>query len=103
MRLVAQGVISAILLLVSPDAFACDHDRDCPAASRCVKVIFGETRGVCKRGVTPVEGEEKRSPYGENPNRPKRGVGDACQFHAECAEGLQCLIQPDGSGQVCSY
>ena len=96
----ALGVISA-LLLFSPDASACYNDRDCPAASRCVKLQFGDPNGVCKRGVEPIEGEQQeRVPTKDGP---KLARGEACQFTFECAEGLQCIRDPNGSGQYCSY
>lgn len=100
MRLIALGAISAILL-ISPDATACNNDRDCPAASRCVHLRFGDANGVCKHGVTPIEGEkQERIPTKDGP---KLAVGEACQFHGECADGLQCIRDPNGSGQFCSY
>jgi hypothetical protein len=100
MRLIALAAIGAILL-ISPEAAACYNDRDCPAASRCVKLRFGDPTGVCKHGVEPIEGErQERVPTKDGP---KLARGEACQFHAECADGLQCLRDPNGSGQFCSY
>ena len=99
MRLFALAAIGAILLY-SPDADACYNDRDCPAASRCVRLRVNEP-GVCKRGMVPIEGEQQeRVPTKDGP---KLARGEPCQFTFECAQGLQCIRDPNGSGQYCSY
>src|SRR5262245_9653009 len=98
--LIALAAIGAILL-ISPDATACYNDRDCPAASRCVKLRADEPSGVCKHGVEPIEGE--RPELVPTKDGSKLAVGEACQFNFECADGLQCTRDPNGSGQYCSY
>ena len=99
MRLLALTAISAFLL-ISLDAAACNNDRDCPAASRCVKLRWGDP-GVCKHGVTPIEGEKPELVPTKDGS--KLAVGEPCQFTIECAEGLECRRDPNGSGQYCSY
>ena len=98
-HLLSGGAISLILLL-SSDAVACQSDRDCPAASRCVRTTFGQSEGVCETGVAPIEGEE-RSRVGES-GAPKGTEGKPCEFTGDCASGLSCVAKSNSSLRVCS-
>jgi len=98
-RVLAGGAISLILLL-SIDAVACQGDRDCPAASRCVRTTFGQSEGVCERGVAPIEGEG-RPRVGES-GAPKGTEGKPCEFTEDCAPGLVCAAQSNSSLRLCS-
>ena len=55
------GVVIILIFFFSLDAAACQNDRDCPAASRCVRT-FGQLEGVCERGVGPVDEGFRRRP-----------------------------------------
>ena len=85
-------------LLVAGDAFACRNDRDCPAASRCI-LVWGQLEGVCKRGVSPIPGQESIRIGDEN--APKAVEGQPCEFTVDCMRGLTCMAQPDTSVRVC--
>ena len=97
-RLLACGTI-ALILLHSMDAVACEHDRDCPAASRCVK-SFDKVEGVCERGVAPIEGDQRRR-VGD-PRAPKATEGKPCEFTSDCDDGLTCVAQSNSNLRVCS-
>ena len=88
----------ALALLVSLDAAACQHDRECPAASHCV-FVFGRSEGFCERGVSPVGGQEVRR-LGD-PDAPKSGEGSPCEFAGDCAAGLTCTPERDSSLRMC--
>ena len=97
-RLFAAGAI-ALILLFSSDAFACQHDRDCPAASRCVRT-WGQGQGFCERGVAPIEGDETRR-IGD-PSAPRRTEGQSCELTVDCVPGLVCAMQSNGDVRICS-
>jgi hypothetical protein len=97
-RTIAAGVVAWVFLL-SSDAVACQSDRDCSAASRCVRA-FGQLEGVCERGVAPVEGNERR-PFGA-PDAPKRREGQACELSIDCFYPLTCVLQPNTNQGVCT-
>lgn len=99
MRRLLAAVAATLVLVLSIDAVACQSDRDCSAASRCVRT-FGEPYGVCERGVVPSDAKEGRRI--DEPDAPKRTEGKRCQFTDDCASGLTCVAQGDPNQRVCS-
>lgn len=99
MRHLLTGGAITLILLFSTDSVACQNDRDCPAASRCVRT-FGQTEGICERGVAPIEGDEQRR-IGD-PAAPKGTEGKPCEFTIDCVSGLTCVAQSNSSLRVCS-
>jgi hypothetical protein len=88
-----------LILLLSTDAAACQTDQDCGGASRCVRT-WGQSQGVCERGIAPIQGDDPRS-FG-NPNRPKATEGQACELTVDCMQGLVCAMQPNSEARICS-
>jgi hypothetical protein len=97
-RLLTAGAIPLIFLL-SADAPACQTDRDCGGAGRCVKT-WGQIDGVCERGLPPIQGDDPR-PVG-HPDRPRSAEGQACELTVDCVQGLVCAMQPNTSARICS-
>ncbi len=97
-RLLAAAAIPLILLL-STDARACQNDRDCGAASRCVRTP-GQLDGVCERGLAPIQGDDPRR-IG-HPDRPQGLEGQVCELTVDCVQGLFCVMQPNTDVRICS-
>lgn len=98
MRWIFACGATAVFLAFPIEASACQGDRDCPAASRCVK-SRGQLYGVCERGLPPINGSDRR-PVGD-PLNPKGTLGKACQFDTDCISGLRCVAQSNTSQGVC--
>ena len=97
-RLLAGGA-TALILLLSTDGRACWNDRDCPAASRCVRT-WGPGEGVCEHGIAPIQGDDPRR-IG-HPDRPKATEGQACELTVDCMRGLVCSMQPNTDARICT-
>jgi len=97
-RLLAAGPIALILLLAT-DGRACWNDRDCPAASRCVRT-WGGGEGVCEHGIAPIQGDDPRR-VGD-PNRPRSKERQPCELTVDCMEGLVCSMQPNTDVRICT-
>ena len=98
MRRLLTGGALALMFLASPDASACQNDRDCPAASHCV-LVWGRIEGFCKRGVSSVPGQEVV--IMGDPDAPKSTEGMPCEFSVDCASGLTCMAETDSSLRFC--
>ncbi|HEY8152881.1 MAG TPA: hypothetical protein VII72_01995 [Myxococcota bacterium] len=96
-RLFVVASIASILLL-GVDAVACQTDTDCSAASRCIRT-FGQLEGVCERGISPVQGVERR-PLGA-PGTPKGEEGHPCELEEDCGSGLHCVAKTDSTTRIC--
>jgi hypothetical protein len=95
MRVHLFGGAIALMFLLSNDAAACTSDADCPGATYCVR-LFGETEGLCEKGVTNWNAKKPVAPANKNTTEGKR-----CEIDADCDTYMSCVAQPNLKYRVC--
>jgi hypothetical protein len=95
MRLLIPGGAIALILLFSMDAAACHSDSECPGATYCVR-LFGETEGLCEKGVTNWDAKKPVAPANKNTTEGKR-----CEMNSDCDAYMSCVAEPNLKYRVC--